>query len=146
MDCRSRSFPSHGKHKGYSVFFNCMHKAPILMGDDSRVEANRKGRVELDHGSFEKVLHVPQLSVNMLSVYQITHSGSGKKVEFTPNPVSIFDMQSNSKVVIREVNHQSRLYTFSKFIEPNSSVLLTDVDDSSRLWHERFFHLNFRYM
>jgi hypothetical protein len=46
---------------------------PILMGDDSPIEVVEKGRVELDHGSFENVLHVPQLSVNLLSVYQITH-------------------------------------------------------------------------
>jgi hypothetical protein len=55
-------------------------------------------------------------------------------------------MQDNSRIVVGEVNHQSRLYTFSKFIEPDSFVLLTHVDDSSRLWHVRFVHLNFRYM
>jgi hypothetical protein len=33
---------------------------PILMGDDSPIEVSGKGRVELDHGSFENVLHVPQ--------------------------------------------------------------------------------------
>jgi hypothetical protein len=65
---------------------------PILMGCDSPIEVTGKGRVELDHGSFENVLHVPQISVNLLLVYQITHSGSGKKLEFTPNSVSIFDM------------------------------------------------------
>jgi hypothetical protein len=67
-------------------------------------------------------------------------------VEFTPDSVSIFDMQENSKIVVREVNHQSWLYTFTKFIEPDSSVLLTHADDNSRLWHERFSHLNFKYM
>jgi transposase InsO family protein len=102
--------------------------------------------VELDHGSFENILHVPQLSMNLLSVYQITHTGSGKKVEFTLDSVSIFDMQDNSKIVVGEVNHKSWLYTFTKFIEPDSSILLTHADDSSRLWHERFGHLNFRYM
>jgi hypothetical protein len=105
-----------------------------------------KGREELDHGSFENVLHVPKLFVNLLLVYQITHLGSGKKVEFTPDSVSIFDMQDNSKVVVGEVNHQSRLYTFSKFTKPDSFVLLTHADDSGRLWHERFVHLNFRHM
>jgi hypothetical protein len=107
--------------------------------------SSKKG-VELDHGSFENVLHVPQLSVNLLSMYQITHSSSGKKVEFTPKSVSIFDMQDNSRIVVGEVNHQSWLYTFSKFIEPDSCVLLMHVDDISRLWHERFGHLNFKYM
>ena len=55
-------------------------------------------------------------------------------------------MQTNSRVATSEVNHQSRLYTFSKFIEPDCSLLLTDADESSRIWHERFKNLNFRYM
>jgi hypothetical protein len=38
------------------------------------------------------------------------------------------------------------LYTFSEFIEPDSSLLLTHANESSRIWHERFGHLNFRYM
>ena len=117
---------------------------PILMGDDSPVEITGNGIIELNHGSFEDVLHVLKLSMNLLSVYQITHSGIGKRVEFTPDAVNIFDIQSNSKVATGEVNHKSRLYTFSEFIEPDSALLLTHADDSSRLWHERFGHLNFR--
>jgi hypothetical protein len=69
-----------------------------------------------------------------------------KKVIITPNVVDIFDMQTNSKFSTSEVNHQSRLYTFSKFIDPNFSLLLTNVDESNRIWHERFGNLNFRYM
>jgi hypothetical protein len=119
---------------------------PILMGDNSFVEVTDKGRIELTNGSFENVLHVPKLSVNLLSMYQMTNSGTGKKVIFTPNVMDIYDMQTNSRVATGEVNHQSRLYTFSEFIEPNSSLLLTHADESSRIWHKRFGHLNFRYM
>jgi hypothetical protein len=69
-----------------------------------------------------------------------------KRVIFTLDAVDIYDMQTNSRVSTREVNHQSRLYTFSEFIEPDSALLLTHVDESSRIWYERFGHLNFRYM
>jgi hypothetical protein len=55
-------------------------------------------------------------------------------------------MQTKSKVATSEVNHQSILYTFYEFIEPNSALLLTHADESSRIWHERFGHLNFKYM
>jgi hypothetical protein len=55
-------------------------------------------------------------------------------------------METNSRVDTDEVNHQSRLYTFSEFIEPDSALLLTHADESSRIWHERFKNLNFRYM
>jgi hypothetical protein len=76
----------------------------------------------------------------------MTNSNTGKKVIFTPNSVDIYDMQTNSRVATGEVNHESRLYTFYEFIEPDSALLLTHVDESSRIWHERFGHLNFRYM
>jgi hypothetical protein len=119
---------------------------PILMGDNSSIEVTGKGRIELTNGSFENVLHVPKIYVNLLSVYQMTNSSTGKKVVFTPNAMDIYDMQTNSKVSTGEVNHQSRLYTFYKFSEPDSSLLLTHADESSRIWHERFGNLNFRYM
>jgi hypothetical protein len=60
---------------------------PILMGDDSLVKVIGKGRVELDHGSYENVLHVPKLSMNNLSVYQITHRLSQKGGVHTRLPV-----------------------------------------------------------
>ena len=108
---------------------------PILMGDDSPIEATGKGRVELLHGSFEDVLHVPKLLVNLILVYQITHSSTGKRVEFTPDVVNIYGLHSSSKIATDEVNNGVRLYTFSEFIKFESSILLTHIDDSNRLWH-----------
>jgi hypothetical protein len=70
----------------------------------------------------------------------MTNFGTGKKFVFTPNVVDIYDMQTNSRVSTGEVNHQSRLYTFSEFIELDSALLLTHVDESSRIWHEMFVH------
>jgi hypothetical protein len=119
---------------------------PILMGDNSPVEVTDKGRIELTNESFENVLHVPKLSINILSMYQMKNFGTGKKFIFTPNVVDIYDMKTNSRVAIGEVNHQSRLYTFYEFIEPDYDLLLTHADESSKIWHERFGYLNFRYM
>jgi hypothetical protein len=119
---------------------------PILMGENSYVEVIGKGRIELTNGSFENVLRVPKLSVNLIYVYQMKNSGTKNKFIFTPNSMDIYNMQTNSRVDTGEVNHQSRLYTFSEFIEPDSTLLLTHADESSRIWHERFGHLNFRYM
>ena len=116
------------------------------MGDKFQVKITDKGRIELTNEIFENVLHVLKLSVNLLSMYQMKNYGTGKRVIFTPNVVDIYDMQTNSKVATSEVNHQSRLYTFSEFVEPDSALLLTHVDESSRIWQERFRNLNFRYM
>jgi hypothetical protein len=85
---------------------------PILMGDNSAVEVTGKGRIELTNGSFENVLHVPKIFVNLLSMYEMTNFGTRKKFIFTPNAVDIYDMQTNSRVSTSEVNHQSKLYTF----------------------------------
>jgi hypothetical protein len=120
---------------------------PILMGDDTLMEVIGQGRVELQHVSFKNLLHVMKISVNILSIYQITHTCTGKSVKFTPYSVTIYGMHDNSKIVVGKVNHQSQLYTFSKFTDKSElTFLLTHVDDDSRLWHERFGHLNFRYM
>jgi hypothetical protein len=68
----------------YSSLDAC--KGPhILMGDISFIEVTNKGRIELTNGSFENVLHVPKIFFNLLSMYQMTNSGTGKKVIFTPN-------------------------------------------------------------
>jgi hypothetical protein len=129
----------------YSSLVAC-NGPPILMGGNSFVEFTGKGRIELTNISFENVLHVPKFSVNLISVYQMTNFGIGKKFIFTPNFMDIYDMQTNSRVYTVEVNHQSRLYTFYEFIEPDCALLLDHADESSRIWNERFGHLNFRYM
>jgi hypothetical protein len=118
----------------------------ILMGENSPVEVTDKGRIELTDRSFENVLRVPKLYVNILSVDQMKNSSTGKKFIFTQNVVDIYDMKTNSRVSTGEVNHQSRLYTFSEFIEPKSTLLLTHANESSRIWHKSFQHLNFKYI
>jgi hypothetical protein len=68
------------KEEVFTSLSSCS-RPPILMGDDTPITVAGKGRVELPNGSFENVLHVPNISINFLSVYQITQTG--KRVEFT---------------------------------------------------------------
>ena len=75
------------------------------MGDNSYVEVIDKERIELINGSFENALHVPKIYVNLLFVYQMKNSDTGKKVVFTPNAMDIYDMKTNSRVATGEVNH-----------------------------------------
>jgi hypothetical protein len=86
------------------------------MGDNSPVEVTRKGIIELINESFNNVLHVPKLSINLLSMYPMKIYGIGKRVIFTSDAVDIYDMQINSKISTSELNHQSRLYIFCEFI------------------------------
>ena len=57
---------------------------PIVLGDDSLTESLGKGRIDLDQGQFSNVLYVPGLASNLLSVYQMTHTGSQNKFIFSP--------------------------------------------------------------
>jgi hypothetical protein len=65
--------PSYGSQKNVLSSIIACTGPPILMGDDTLVEVTRQGRVELQHGIFENVLHVPKLSMNLLFIYQIVH-------------------------------------------------------------------------
>ena len=60
---------------------------PIHMGDDSTISSEGQGTVDLENGFFSKVLYVPSLAANILSVYQMTHTGMPKRVSFSPNDV-----------------------------------------------------------
>jgi hypothetical protein len=106
---------------------------PILMGDNSPIKVTGKGRIELTNEIFENVLHVPKITFNILSMYHMKNYDIEKKFIFTCDAVDIYNMQTNSRVATSEVNHQSRLYTFSEFIEPDFSLLLTHADESSRI-------------
>ena len=56
-------------------------KAPIIvLGNDSLTDILGKGRIDLDHGFFKDVLYVPGIASNILSVYQMNHTWSPKKV------------------------------------------------------------------
>jgi hypothetical protein len=131
------------KKEVFTSLISCS-RPHILMGDDTSIAVVREGRVEPLNGSFENVLHVPNIYINFLSVYQITQTS--KRVKFTSDLVILLDMNEISIIVVGEVDHKSQLYNFTKFIDYDSSLLLTHVNESSRVWHERFGNLNFRYM
>jgi hypothetical protein len=103
-------------------------RPPILMGDDTLVAVAGEGRVKVHNHIFEIFLHVPKISMNLLSVYQIVEKG--KKFEFTSDSVLVIDMHDNSIIAIGEVDHKSRLYKFTKFSDNDSSILLTHKESN----------------
>ena len=59
---------------------------------------------------------VPSLSYNLLSVYQITHSGEEKAIEFSPYQVVIKDLKDPKHVLTTGiVDDITRLYNFDNF-------------------------------
>ena len=59
------------------------------MGDDPEIPTKWIGRINLDNGYFNNVLYVLDLAANLLSVYQMTHIGSTKRVPFTKDDMEI---------------------------------------------------------
>jgi hypothetical protein len=119
----------------------------IVLGDNSETSSKGKGSIDLEFGSFNNVLYVPGLAANLLSVYQMTHTGLPKRVNFTPNDVEIAEISTRKIIAFGTADHCSRIYKFSHFV-PNSSpsALLTHANESSKLWHEIFGHLNYKYL
>ena len=76
-----------GSSKEYFSSLDQSKVPHIFVGDKSKMEVGGKGNVEMELGEFKNVLYVPNLSSNLLSIYQITHLGDGHRVEFLPDSV-----------------------------------------------------------
>ena len=62
------------------------------------------------------MLYVPGLASNLLSVYQMTHTGSPKKVIFSPDEVEITEISSGKVISKGVANHTLKVYMFSHFL------------------------------
>ena len=86
------------------------------MGDDTQIQDEGKGSIKLENGTFKNVLYVPSLKTNLLSVYQMTHTGSPKRVVFGPDSVEILDISTGNLIEKGVANHASKASEFSHFI------------------------------
>ena len=117
----------------------------IFIGDDRSLDVVGSRLVLVDNGHFSEVLCVPRISCNLLSVYQITHSSEVKTITFTPHQVVIKDFKYPKHILDTGiVDNITSLYKFKKFgSSPFTSAFVAHSDDLSKLWHERFGHLNY---
>jgi hypothetical protein len=78
-------------------------------------------------------------------MYQITHLGEGKTVEFSPHQVVIRDLKDPKNALATIiVDDITRLYKFDNFGSSSFlSIFVAHSDDLSKLWHELFGHLNY---
>jgi hypothetical protein len=118
----------------------------IFVGDDKSISVVGTGKVQVDNGHFKDVLCVPSISCNLLSMYQITHSGEGKTVEFSSHQVVIKDLKYHNRVPATEiVDDITWLYKFDNFGSSSfPSTFVAHRNDLRKLWHERFGHLSYR--
>ena len=77
----------------------------------------------------------------------MTHTRSQKKVIFSPNDVEITEILNGKVIAKGVVDHTSKVYTFSHFLPySNPSSLLIHANEESKIWHEIFDHLNYKYI
>ena len=133
------------KNKAMFSSLNDCNTKNIYVGDDRYLSVVGSGTIHLDNGQCNDVLCVPTLSCNLLFVYQITHSGEGKRVEFSPHDVVIKDLRDPRHILATGiVDDSERLYKFKKFGSSClPSIFVSHNDDVSKLWHEQFGHLNY---
>ena len=133
---------------GELFYFMHLNSGPtIRMGDDSEIQTKGIGRIDLEHGFFSDVLYLPELATNLLSVYQMTHIGEANRVTFTLDMVEIAEISSYQFVSIGYADHHERMYKFSNFLPTsNDQALLSHANEISKLWHERFGHMNYKYL
>ena len=92
------------------------------MGNNSKFKTKGKGSSKLEHGRFKDVLFVPSLASNLLSVYQMTHIGSPKRVIFGPDSMEITDISTGNIIAKGVANHASKAYEFSHIMPPSEPV------------------------
>ena len=77
----------------------------------------------------------------------MTHTGVPKRVYFIPNYFEIMELVSRKLIAKGLANHHAKAYEFSHFVaDAKHNTLLTHGNEVSRLWNERFGHLNFKYL
>ena len=77
----------------------------------------------------------------------MTHTGEAKRVTFTPDMVEIAKISSNQVIAIGYVDNHERMYKVSNFLPTsNDQYILSHANDISNIWHERFGHMNYKYL
>ena len=111
------------------------------------MEVEGKGNVEMENGELKYFLYVPNLSSNLLSIYQITHLGDGHKIGFLLDSIMVHNLKDDLVVAVGKFNHDKWLDSFSHFVlKSPSQALLTQSNFKTKLWHEWYGHLVFLYL
>ena len=134
----SRASYHMAKDKDIFSTLNECNTNKISFGDDRSRSVVGSRIIQVDNGHFNDVLCVPNISCNLLSVYQIIHLGEGKTIEFSPHQVVIKDLNDPKHVLATGiVDDITRLYKFDNFGSSYfSSIFVAHSDDLSKLWRE----------
>ena len=66
---------------------------------------------------------------------------------FTPDMVEISEISTDQVIAIGYAYHHEMMCKFSNFLPTsNDQALLSHGNEVSKLWHERFGHMNYKYL
>ena len=75
----------------------------------------------------------------MLSVYQMTHTGSPKRVTFDSESIEITEKATGLLLVKGIANHFTKAYEFSHFLSVSPpTALLSHANNTSNIWPSQF--------
>ena len=105
----------------------------IFFGDDRSLSVIEFKTDPVENVHFSDLLCVPRISCNLLSVYQITHSGESKTVMFTPHHVVIQDFKYPQHVLATIiVDDFITLYKFNNFGSSSFPLVFVAHSDDLR--------------
>jgi hypothetical protein len=145
LDLGASNDMASSKHEFFSIKEST--RSPIYLGDATPAKVCGERIVDIEGGCFKNMLHVPSLYANLLLIYQITHSISGRKVDFTTDSAVITHISIGSQLAHGIADHGSRLYFFSHFVPKYiNTIFLSQYNYIIRLLHEIFGHINYKYL
>lgn len=112
----------------------------IKTADDSKVNVRAMGKANLilndKEIEFDQVLHIPDLTANLLSVYQITQKDN--VVVFDKNWCTVYGAD---KALVARCKPKNGVYVFQNEIP--ACMLSRGKVETAVTWHRRFGHLNY---
>ncbi|KAK8270831.1 hypothetical protein V6Z12_D11G223000 [Gossypium hirsutum] len=127
----------------FHTYTPCHNKSRIRIADGSYSPVVGIGEVQMAKSfSLDKVLHVPNLSCNLLSISKLT---TDEKVlaEFSAIGCVIQEQKSGRMIGTAKVDG---LYIWNKNSTQGGLALSTSKEDTIMLWHRRLGHPNFVYL
>ncbi|KAK2381647.1 hypothetical protein QL285_069238 [Trifolium repens] len=125
-------------------FDNCLN-TKIKLANSKSIDAKGIGYIVIQRKNgrksvIEKVLYVPGMQCNLMSVGQLLDKGF--KVVLEDGTLQLFDPKKN--LILKSAQSKNRTFkTQLKAIEYECLAATTESKDSE-LWHKRYGHLNFK--
>ncbi|KAK8276851.1 hypothetical protein V6Z12_D10G226600 [Gossypium hirsutum] len=128
----------------FHTYTHYHNKSRSRIADGSYSPVAGVGEVQItENFSLDKVLHVPNLSCNLLSISKLTKD---EKVLAEFSAIGCVIQEQKSGRMIGTAKVDDGLYVWNKDSTQGGLALSTSKEDTIMLWHRRLRHPNFLYL